>query len=59
MNWWHDQIDWLGGYPYETAGLEEVLDFFKERGFHLQKMTTCGGDWVQPVRFFESRLSLL
>lgn len=43
MSWWHDQIDWLGGYPYETANPEEVFDFFKERGFHMQKMTTCGG----------------
>lgn len=47
MSWWHDQIDWLGGYPYETANPEEVFDFFRKHGFYLQKMITCGGgDWV-------------
>ncbi|MEN8130288.1 MAG: class I SAM-dependent methyltransferase [Pseudomonadota bacterium] len=43
MSWWHDQIDWLGGYPYETAKPQEVFDFFKRRGFSLKKLTTVGG----------------
>jgi len=43
MNWWHDQIDWLGGYPYETAKPEQVFDFFTKRGFRMEKLTTVGG----------------
>lgn len=43
MSWWYDQIDWLGGYPYESARPEEVFDFFRDRGFVLRKLTTVGG----------------
>jgi SAM-dependent methyltransferase len=39
----HDWIDWLGGYPFEVAKPEQVFDFFRDRGFDLQKMKTCGG----------------
>jgi 2-polyprenyl-6-hydroxyphenyl methylase/3-demethylubiquinone-9 3-methyltransferase len=39
----HDWIDWLGGYPFEVAKPEQVLDFFDPRGFHLRKLKTCGG----------------
>jgi 2-polyprenyl-3-methyl-5-hydroxy-6-metoxy-1,4-benzoquinol methylase len=39
----HDWIDWLGGYPFEVAKPEQVFDFFRERGFTLRKMKTCGG----------------
>jgi 2-polyprenyl-3-methyl-5-hydroxy-6-metoxy-1,4-benzoquinol methylase len=43
MNWWHDQVDWIGGFPYEDAKPEEIFGFLHERGFSLTKMTTCGG----------------
>lgn len=43
MSWWHDQIDWIGGYPYEDAKPEEVFELYRSRGFCLEKMTTCGG----------------
>jgi 2-polyprenyl-6-hydroxyphenyl methylase/3-demethylubiquinone-9 3-methyltransferase len=39
----HDWIDWLGGYPFEVAKPEEVFEFFRERGFTLRKLKTCGG----------------
>ena len=42
MNRWHDIIDWVGGYPYEVARPEEILDFYRARGFTLVKMK-CGG----------------
>jgi 2-polyprenyl-3-methyl-5-hydroxy-6-metoxy-1,4-benzoquinol methylase len=37
MNFWHDAIDWLGGYPYESASPEEVERFFTNKGFKLQQ----------------------
>lgn len=43
MSWWHDQIDWIGGYPYEDAKPEEVFLFLRDRGFSLVNMTTHGG----------------
>ena len=41
MSHWHDLIDWVGGYPYEVAKPEEIFDFYKGRGFILNKLK-CG-----------------
>lgn len=43
MSRWHDWVDWVGGYPFETAKPEEIFEFYKERGFVLAKLVTCGG----------------
>ncbi len=43
MSWWHDTIDWLGGYPFETAPPEAIFEFFQGRGFVLERLLTCGG----------------
>lgn len=43
MALWHDTIDWVGGYPFEVARPEEILDFYGAKGFRLDKMKTCGG----------------
>lgn len=43
MSWWHDCLDWIGGYPFETAKPEAIFEFFQDRGFVLERMTTCGG----------------
>ena len=42
MNRWYDVIDWVGGYPYEVATADEIFDFYKEKGFRLEKMKTGG-----------------
>jgi 2-polyprenyl-6-hydroxyphenyl methylase/3-demethylubiquinone-9 3-methyltransferase len=42
MNRWRDIIDWVGGYPYEVAKPDEILDFYRPRGFTLTRMK-CGG----------------
>lgn len=39
----HDWIDWLGGYPFEVAKPEEILDFFRVRGFELLRLKTVAG----------------
>ena len=33
MHWWHDLVDWIGGWPFEVAKPEEVLHFLRDRGF--------------------------
>lgn len=35
MNWWHDMVDWVGGYPFEAATPEEVRNFLQPLGFEL------------------------
>ncbi|CAN5258161.1 class I SAM-dependent methyltransferase [soil metagenome] len=42
MNRWYDIIDWVGGYPYEVATVDEIFDFYKERGFVLRKIKSGG-----------------
>jgi 2-polyprenyl-6-hydroxyphenyl methylase/3-demethylubiquinone-9 3-methyltransferase len=39
----HDWTDWLGGYPFEVARPEEILEFCRTRGFVLVRLKTCGG----------------
>ncbi len=43
MSLWHDMLDWLGGYPFEAAAPEEIVDFYLSRGFILQRLRTVGG----------------
>lgn len=43
MSAWRDLLDWVGGYPFEAAQPEEIFRFYKERGFSLEGLTTCGG----------------
>jgi SAM-dependent methyltransferase len=33
MSWWHDHIDWVAGYPYESAMPDEVIRFLEQRRF--------------------------
>jgi 2-polyprenyl-6-hydroxyphenyl methylase/3-demethylubiquinone-9 3-methyltransferase len=43
MSPWHDVVDWVGGLPFEVAKPEEIFNFFKSRGFELQRLKTCAG----------------
>ena len=45
MSPWIDVVDWVGGYPFEAARPEAVIDFFKARGFLLEKFLSAGGGW--------------
>ena len=42
MNRWYDIIDWVGGYPYEVASVDDIFDFYKSRGFLLNKIKSGG-----------------
>jgi len=42
MSLWHDYIDWLGGYPFETASAQQVTDFYLSRGYDLYKLRSVG-----------------
>lgn len=43
MSQWFDLVDWVGGYPFEVARPEEIFEFYRERGFQLERLKTCGG----------------
>jgi 2-polyprenyl-6-hydroxyphenyl methylase/3-demethylubiquinone-9 3-methyltransferase len=36
MSAWHDLIDWVGGYPFEFARPNRVINFYAVRGFRLR-----------------------
>ena len=38
-----DMFDWLGGYPFEVAKPEEIFRFYRDMGFSLETLKTCGG----------------
>lgn len=38
-----DVQDWIGGYPFEVASPEEIFCFYRDRGFTLRELKTCGG----------------
>jgi len=43
MSAWWDVVDWVGGYPFEVAKPEEIFDFYRQRGYHLERLRTEGG----------------
>jgi 2-polyprenyl-6-hydroxyphenyl methylase/3-demethylubiquinone-9 3-methyltransferase len=38
MSRWHDLVDWVGGYPFEVASPEAILNFYRRRGFRVNKL---------------------
>jgi 2-polyprenyl-6-hydroxyphenyl methylase/3-demethylubiquinone-9 3-methyltransferase len=43
MDPWRDVVDWVGGLPFEVATPEAIFDFYRQRGFMLERLKTCGG----------------
>jgi 2-polyprenyl-3-methyl-5-hydroxy-6-metoxy-1,4-benzoquinol methylase len=39
----YDWLDWLGGYPFEVARPDDVIRFYKERGFEIRQLMTVSG----------------
>ena len=39
MNFFTDIKDWLGGYPYEYASVQEIKDYFKKYNLLCEKNT--------------------
>ena len=38
-----DLNDWIGGYPFEVSSPERIFNYFKDKGFILINLKTCGG----------------
>jgi 2-polyprenyl-3-methyl-5-hydroxy-6-metoxy-1,4-benzoquinol methylase len=43
MSYWHDLIDWIGGYPFEVAKPEEIFQYYRQHGFVLRRLKTVAG----------------
>jgi len=43
MSPWRDLVDWVGGYPFEVAKPEDIFQFCRQRGFQLERLSTCAG----------------
>lgn len=43
MSIFHDWLDWLGGYPFEVASVEDIFSFCTKRNFVLRKIKTTNG----------------
>jgi hypothetical protein len=37
MDFWHDVIDWLGGYPYEYAHITDIVSFVQALGLEVER----------------------
>jgi hypothetical protein len=37
MSFHHNIHDWLGGYPYDSAGPDEIVTFLAQRGFAIER----------------------
>ncbi len=53
----HDWLDWLGGYPYEVAKPDEVFDFYRKRGFVLDRLVTSEGSGCNQFVFTKEKVS--
>ncbi|HET6385445.1 MAG TPA: class I SAM-dependent methyltransferase [Armatimonadota bacterium] len=40
MSPWSDVVDWVGGYPFEVARPDKIIEFFKARSYVLQRLIT-------------------
>jgi 2-polyprenyl-3-methyl-5-hydroxy-6-metoxy-1,4-benzoquinol methylase len=40
MSFWHDLIDWIGGYPFEVAKPEDIFRFYRDKGLTLYEIKT-------------------
>lgn len=54
MSWWTDIVDWVGGYPYEAAKLEEVLEWGSRQGFRLLRFDSQTGHGCNEFVFARS-----
>lgn len=45
MRWKSDVVDWLGGYPYESASEDEIQSFLEPLGFKLIRSFKTKPEW--------------
>lgn len=43
MSMFHDWLDWFGGYPFEVARVDTLVNHFADLGFQVTRLTSVGG----------------
>jgi 2-polyprenyl-6-hydroxyphenyl methylase/3-demethylubiquinone-9 3-methyltransferase len=56
MSIYHDWIDWLGGYPFEVAKVEDLVRFLMQRGFTLLNLKTSNSLGCNQLVFIRKQL---
>jgi 2-polyprenyl-6-hydroxyphenyl methylase/3-demethylubiquinone-9 3-methyltransferase len=57
MNWWRDNVDWLGGYPYEFATTGEIFTFcHNELGMRLEALASATSTGCHEFLFSTSNV---
>jgi len=54
MSPWHDVVDWVGGYPFEVAKPQEILDFYRQRGYEIKRLETVRGHGCNQFVFYKA-----
>ena len=55
MSLWTDCLDWCGGYPFETATPESMVDFLYYKGFSLINLKLKRGSGCNEFLFVRNR----
>jgi 2-polyprenyl-6-hydroxyphenyl methylase/3-demethylubiquinone-9 3-methyltransferase len=42
MSPWRDLVDWVGGYPFEVAKPDDIIEFYLLKGLELRRLKTVG-----------------
>ncbi len=42
MSPWRDLIDWVGGYPFEVAKPDDIIEFYFSKDLELRRLRTVG-----------------
>jgi len=51
MSRWHNALDWIGGYPYEYAGVAALTAFYAQRGFTPERIAEADGLGCHEILF--------
>jgi len=51
MNIWHDVVDWIGGYPFETATHMEIIHYFQKNQFDVVNIVRKTGSGCNEFVF--------
>jgi hypothetical protein len=41
MDFFYNVVDWVGGYPYEYASIDETVELMKSKGFDAVKIVSA------------------
>jgi len=45
MSPWRDLVDWVGGYPFEVAKPDDIIEFYLSKNLELRRLRTVGSGY--------------